>query len=278
MDDPIPSSSPATGSVAAVSRRPVGRDETRRANRGWWDEVAEGYQQAHAGALGAARFVWGPEGLDEADARLLGPVRGRAVLEVGCGAAQCGRWLVAQGARVTAMDLSFAQLGQARALDRATGIPVATLQADACALPFADGAFDIACSAYGAVPFVADPGLVMTEVARVLRPGGRWVFSVTHPMRWCFAEDPGPDGLVVRQSYFDRRPYVEEDPDGVATYAEHHRTLGDRVRDIVNAGLTLRDVVEPEWPASRTESWDAWSPLRGRLMPGTVIFVCDKAW
>ncbi len=50
---------------------------------------------------------------------------------------------------------------------------------------------------------------VMREVFRVLRPGGRWVFSVTHPMRWIFLDDPGEGGLVAVHSYFDRRPYVE---------------------------------------------------------------------
>ncbi len=69
---------------------------------------------------------------------------------------------------------------------------------------------------------------VMREVARVLRPGGRWVFAVNHPMRWMFSDDPGPDGLTVTQSYFDRTPYVEVDAAGVPTYVEHHRTLGDR--------------------------------------------------
>jgi hypothetical protein len=116
----------------------------------------------------------------------------------------------------------------------------------------------------------------MREVARVLRPGGRWVFSTTHPMRWCFPDDPGPAGLTVRTSYFDRTPYVEEGPDGTATYVEHHRTLGDRVREIVGAGLELVDLVEPEWPEGRAEVWGQWSPLRGALVPGTAIYVCRK--
>jgi SAM-dependent methyltransferase len=259
-----------------VARRAADADESRRANRMWWDAASAEYQSQHADDLGEVRFLWGPEGLDEQHARLLGDVRGRRVLEVGCGGGQCGRWLVTQGATVVGCDLSFAQLQYSHRLDNRTGVPLPAVQADACALPFADSSFDLACSAFGAIPFVAHPEAVMAEVARVLRPGGRWVFSVTHPIRWCFADDPGPDGLVVRDSYFDRRPYVEEGEDGSTTYAEHHRTLGDRVRDIVAAGLVLIDLVEPEWPEDRTRSWDAWSPLRGRLIPGTAIFVCEK--
>ena len=116
----------------------------------------------------------------------------------------------------------------------------------------------------------------MREVARVLRPGGRWVFAVNHPIRWAFPDDPGPDGLTVTQSYFDRTPYLEVDGAGAATYVEHHRTLGDRVRDVVAAGLVLDDLVEPEWPEGRERIWGQWSPLRGRLFPGTAIFVTRR--
>jgi SAM-dependent methyltransferase len=156
------------------------------------------------------------------------------------------------------------------------GLDVPLVQADAARLPFADASFDLACSAYGGVPFVADSGSVMREVARVLRPGGRWVFSVSHPVRWCFPDDPGPEGLVARHPYFDRTPYVEQDERGQATYVEHHRTLGDRVREVTAAGLRLVDVVEPEWPADNTRTWGGWSPLRGGLVPGTAIFVCVR--
>ena len=80
----------------------------------------------------------------------------------------------------------------------------------------------------------------------------------------------------MRQSYFDRTPYVEVDDGGAATYVEHHRTLGDRVRDVVAAGLVLDDLVEPEWPEGRDRVWGQWSPLRGELFPGTAIFVCHR--
>ena len=181
--------------------------------------------------------------MDEADAHLLGDparLRGADVLEVGAGAAQCSRWLLDQGARAVALDLSGEQLRHARTLDADRPVRVPLVQADAEQLPFADASFDIVCSAFGAVPFVADSGAVMAEVARVLRPGGRWVFSVTHPLRWCLPDDPGPGGLRVTWSYFDHRPYVEVDEDDREIYVEHHRTLGDRVREIVAAGLVLR--------------------------------------
>ncbi len=69
---------------------------------------------------------------------------------------------------------------------------------------------------------------------------------------------------------------MEIDAAGAATYVAHHRTLSDRVRDIVSAGLVLEDIVEPEWPEHRTEVWGQWSPMRGELLPGTAIFCCRK--
>jgi SAM-dependent methyltransferase len=265
--------------TTGVARRPVGPAESERASRAWWDADADDYLAEHGGDIGDADFVWCPEGLREADARLLGGpavLRGARVLEVGCGSAPCSRWLARQGAAPVALDLSGRMLQHAATSNAGTGVAVPLVQAGAENLPFGDATFDLACSAFGAVPFVAEPERVMREVARVLRSGGRWVFAVNHPMRWMFSDDPGPDGLTVTQSYFDRTPYVEVDGHGVPTYVEHHRTLGDRVRDVVAAGLVLRDLVEPEWPEGRELVWGQWSPLRGALFPGTAIFVCDR--
>ena len=264
------------GSVG-MARRAVGRAESQRASRAWWDADADDYLAEHGADIGVVDFVWCPEGLREGDAHLLGDVAGQRVLEVGCGSAPCARWLAAAGAEPVAVDLSRGMLRHAAALNTVAGVAVPLVQAGAERLPFADGVFDLACSAFGAVPFVAEPDRVMREVARVLRPGGRWVFAVNHPMRWMFSDDPGPDGLVVTQPYFDRTPYVEVDATGAATYVEHHRTLGDRIRDLVAAGLVLDDLVEPEWPDGRQTVWGQWSPLRGGLFPGTAIFVCHRS-
>lgn len=257
-----------------VARQPVSESDTTDASRRWWDLDADAYQAEHGAFLGTADLVWCPERLREQDARLLGEVRGARVLEVGCGAAMCSRWLVGQGARPIAFDLSTGMLRHARSGAAASGVPVPLVQADALHLPFLDAAFDIAFTAFGAIQFVADSARLMREVARVLRPGGRWAFATTHPIRWCFPDDPGPGGLTATMPYWDRTPYVEYGS-AAMSYVEHHRTLGDRVREIVGAGFRLLDVIEPEWPGGHTRQWGQWSPLRGALLPGTAIYVCE---
>src|SRR5690606_13211789 len=160
--------------------------------------------------------------------------------------------------RVVALDLSAGMLRHAADAAERTGLAPTLLQAGAEHLPLRTDSFDVACSAFGALPFVPSletvfaevvrvlrPGggwvfssiqpmaddvphpqrtgpydvacdaidalpfypsleTVFAEVVRVLRPGGRWVFSVTHPMRWIFPDDPGPTGLTATQPYFDR--------------------------------------------------------------------------
>ncbi|TVT53800.1 class I SAM-dependent methyltransferase [Amycolatopsis rhizosphaerae] len=258
--------------TVGIAHRPVGRREATAANLAWWDADADEYQATHGQFLGDADFVWCPEGLREDDAALLGDVRGLRVVEIGCGQAACSRWLARSGAHPVAVDLSWGMLAHAREGNARTGPVVPLVQATAEELPLATGSMDAACSAFGAIPFVASVEAVFHELHRVLRPGARWVFSVTHPMRWIFPDDPGPNGLTATQPYFDRTPYTEVDAEGRATYVEYHRTVGDYVRALTKTGFLLEDLVEPEWPEGHTRVWGQWSPLRGKLFPGTAIF------
>ncbi len=107
----------------------------------------------------------------------------------------------------------------------------------------------------------------------MLRPGGRYAFSITHPTRWMFPDHPGEEGLTATQSYWDRRPYVEiDDASGEVSYVEHHRTLGDWVRVLADHGFTITDLLEPTWPEGHDRVWGGWSEVRGRFTPGTAIF------
>ena len=247
------------------------------ANRYWWDLDAADYHDRHPEYLGQdsphGEFYWCPEMLHEQEERLLGQageLAGKNVLELGCGSAPCARWLAhdVPDVFVTGFDISMGMLRHA-----GTSHGAHLVQADAASLPYADNSFDVVFSVFGAIPFVEDSAALMKEVARVLRPGGRFVFSITHPMRWVFLDDPGPAGLTAITSYFDQSGYVEEDETtGEVTYAEQHRTLSARITELIDAGFTLTGLLEPEWPQDLDETWGQWSPLRGELFPGTAIF------
>lgn len=263
--------------MSRAERRASGADETARANRTWWDSQAREYYAEHGSFLGDAEFVWGPEGWTEADLDILGVRATHTVLEVGAGGAQCSRWLAGHvGCRVVATDLSAGMLSTARSIDARTGASTTLAQCDAVALPFPDDCFDRVFTAYGAVPFVADSAALMREMARVTAPGGRIAYSTSHPWRWAFPDDPGEAGLTVQIPYFDPTPYVEADGTGRTTYVEHHRTLEQRVAEVVAAGLVIEAIRELPWKAGNDQTWGGWSPLRGGLVPGTLLVVARR--
>jgi SAM-dependent methyltransferase len=256
-----------------VERRPVSEEESRQANGPDWDRYADEYQATHGEFLGDVGFVWGPEGLTEAEAGVLGDLADRDVLEVGSGAGQCSRWVRSQGGRAYGLDLSHRQLQHSRRIDLDSGLTVPSVLGTATALPFRDDSFDVVFSSFGALQFVSDIDVAVAETARVLRSGGRYAFSITHPTRWMFPDDPGEEGLTASQSYWDRTPYVEVDEGtGVVAYVEHHRTLGDWVALLAGHGFVITDLLEPEWPEGHERVWGGWSGVRGRFTPGTALF------
>jgi len=108
--------------------------------------------------------------------RLAGPLAGRRVLDVGCGD---GAWALAaarQGAHVVGVDASPAMLAAARARAHEAGLDARFQQADAAALPFGDGSFDVVL-AITVLCFVPGAGAALREMARVLAPGGRLVLG-----------------------------------------------------------------------------------------------------
>jgi SAM-dependent methyltransferase len=103
-----------------------------------------------------------------------GDVRGKRVLDYGCGVAEGGVFLAKRGAKVTAVDVSPRMLATATELARVHGVEIETRLVTGQTIPAADDEFDLV---YGnGVLHHVPLDTAIPELARVLKPGGRACF------------------------------------------------------------------------------------------------------
>jgi SAM-dependent methyltransferase len=109
--------------------------------------------------------------------------RGRAVLEVGCGAGVDLARFARGGARVSGVDLTEAAIALARANFAQQGLAGTFDVADGERLPFEDATFDLVY-AHGVVQYTANPQRLVDECYRVLKPEGSAIFQVYNRISW----------------------------------------------------------------------------------------------
>ena len=193
------------------------------------------------------RSVRGLDGAPEWPAMraLLPDLRDKRILDLGCGFGWFARWAVEQGAAsVLGVDLSENMLARARA---ETADPrVRYLKADLETLDLPRESFDLAYSSL-ALHYVQDFERLIGEVSRALVSGGNFVFSIEHPI-YMASMKPGwlttGDGRTV----WPVDHYAIEGPritDWLAKgVGKQHRTLGTTLNALIDAGFSIRRVVE----------------------------------
>jgi len=182
-------------------------------------------------------------------ARLLGNGPGRC-LDLGCGTGVFVPLLAELGWTVVGVDLSADQLGVAR--ERVADVAEALVEADAAALPFEDGSLD-AVAAVLVHTDIDGYDLALREVARVLRPGGRFVHVGTHPCFVSPAARSSPDGsLELFDGYHERRlvfdsPAFARGAEGLRARAGTWQVpLAALLNAVGGAGLRLEQALESE--------------------------------
>jgi SAM-dependent methyltransferase len=227
------------------------------------DPVAQ-YNAARWAALVQAKAIFTRPwlGLDAASAQQLvdrdsrfGDLRGQRVLCLAGGGGQQSAAFALLGAQVTVVDLAAEQLQQDQAAAAHYGFTVTTLQADMRDLAQLHGVgFDLVYHPYS-INFVPEARAVFQQVARVLRPGGRYYFNCANP---CFA------GLMISewngQGYPLRRPYIDgleiryadeswifrgEPPaEAINGPVEYRHTLSTLVNGLIETGFSLTRLQE----------------------------------
>jgi SAM-dependent methyltransferase len=244
-----------------------GSTEHVRRNRISWEGDSADYQARNAAQLDRwDRLAWGVWDLPEDDLQVLGDVAGMEALEYGCGACQFGIKVAKRGARVTGLDFTAE-----------TGVRFPVVQADGEQVPFRDGSFDLVFCDHGVMGF-ADPYRTVPEVARVLRPGGVFVFNGTTPWIWVAwgAEDDLPATREMRADYFGLRLVEHPDPNGATT--EFQLTYGDWIRLFRANRLVVEDLIELRPSEDADTTYDDYAPLDwARAFPGEHIWKVRKA-
>ena len=211
-------------------------DELWEGHAEWWiDGFTEGADPEYTEQI-----------LPLAEAELDGFAR---IVDIGCGDGQIARLLARHGAAVTGVDPTWNQLTVAS--ERSGGVAYA--RSGAAALPFADASFDaaVACLVF---EHIDDVDGAIAEVARVVRPGGRFAFFLNHPL----LQTPGsgwiddhtidpPDQYWRIGPYLVEQDSVEQVEQGVFIRFVH-RPLSRYLNALAEHGLVLERMVEPAPP------------------------------
>ena len=210
-------------------------------NAAAWDRHSAAYQ---AGAQLPTDVVhYGPDIPTEADLGLLGNLKGKRVLELGCGGAQCSIAMAKAGATAIGVDFSAEQLAFARRLCDRENVRVELRLGDLADLSFLRGdSVDLVFSSY-AFGYVEDLQRVFRQAHRVLTRGSMLVFSLPHPAYDMIDDDHPLEPLRIRRSYFDREP-LEYEWNGVA-FTDYRHTIGDLVTGLVRSGYRIDTILEP---------------------------------
>jgi ubiquinone/menaquinone biosynthesis C-methylase UbiE len=234
--------------MAAMDHLTVGR---------YWDENAEAWTRlARAGYDVYREHLNTPAFL-----RMLPPVDGLSGLDIGCGEGSNTRQVSGRGATMTGVDVSKTFIHHAAEEEARRPLGIRYYIASAIALPFDDGAFDFA-TAFMSLMDIPETERALAEAWRVVKPGGFFQFSITHPCtdtphRRNLRDERGQTyALEIGRYYEQTVGRVDEwifsaaPPELRATLRKFrvprfHSTLSSWVNAIVNAGWTIEAMDEP---------------------------------
>jgi len=193
--------------------------------------------------------------------RILPDVDGLEGLDVGCGEGHNTRLLAGQGARMCGIDIAPTFIRHAREREDERPLGISYVEGSAIALPYDDARFDFA-TAFMSMQDISDQDAAAAEVYRVLRPGGFFQFSITHPcfqtpkFGWIRDDDGKKLACTVGDYFRERAVRVDEWIFGAAPrelkekypkfktpYFE--RTLSSWLTMILDTGFRLEAFAEP---------------------------------
>lgn len=220
-------------------------------NRRQYDKFASAY---HAKRQDRSKSFYNDHLEQPMMAKLLrDKIRGKKVLDVGCGSGLFTRKLKKWGASVIGVDFSQGMLKIARAEHP----DISFLKATLTRLPFDSASFDVVTSSL-VLHYTRHLKSAYREIARVIKPCGFFVFSMHHPFSSFTltgrAVKEGKQGELAQTNYFQSGAYRWRMLPGM-DLESYHQTFERIINDLTNSGFLVESLLEAK-PAPRTKSVD----------------------
>lgn len=256
-----------------------------------WNVISRNYQEKTLISLEDVHY--GPISPGESELKLLGNVKDKDILEIGCGGRQNAIVLSKWGARSVGLDISEEQIKFARKLAKKECVKVRFYVGNMEDLSIFDSeSFDIVLSSFG-IGYVDNIKKTFQEVFRVLRKSGLFVFADVHPI--------ADRGRVIRygkrriwgiSNYFNRKRYLwtwnQQVIKAKVKFYGRHRTIQDYFNLLKGIEFVIEAILEPEpYPMSNmseverkkipyimedfVRNYDLW-----KRIPYTIIFKARK--
>lgn len=221
---------------------------------------------------------WGPFGVGGDMPELIGKIKGRTFLEIGCGSGHSIRYLIKKGAKnVYGLDVSQAQLEFTRKLNQKSIVNGRVkLFNSPMEKKINIEPVDIVFSIYG-FGWTIDPEKTLKNIYSYLRPGGRFIWSWDHTIFTDIAYQKGK--FVVMYSYHDdKEVFLKNWKGGKGAYITYRKTA-TWFQILTKAGFHIERYLEPKPRTFTKKNLDPkqhYSIQKARLLPSTMIFVCRK--
>ena len=201
--------------------------------------------------------------------RMLGDLRGRRVLDAGCGHGYLARMLAGRGAVVTGVEPAQALFEYAAEQEDSRPLGIRYVQADLCRLPDLGGAFDVVI-ANMVLMAIPDWTAAMRACVTSLAPGGLFVLAIIHPCFEGLAPSWREHGEFRSREYFAE--YEVPGPYG----ADFHRPLSAYLNELTRLGGQVVEIAEPALDPEVAASADAGAQAYVRL-PNFLVVAARRA-
>ena len=254
----------------------LGREDILSINQRGWNKVAPQFYG------GTALPIYGPLAKTEDELNLIPELRGKSVLELGCGSGHslAYLWQHRNAGELWGLDLSEEQIRFTKELLDEQSIPAKLFLSSMDENPgISENHFDLILSVYS-LGWTPDLYRTLALVYSYLKPGGVFIFSGEHPAYRSLSYDPTISKYVFETSYMDEGSILHTSWRGVDIVINHWK-LSTYLNAITQSGLLIEQVVESEPNIALASEQDfdpsKWYGVpRAQLLPTTMIVKASK--